>query len=258
MLWAGSAAANSDASAIVRALEAHYQAALTLRAVFLERYSEGRNAIQVESGTVYFSRPGRMRWEYESPETKLFVVDGKHVWFYVPADRTVTRAAVKQSSDWRTPFALLTGKAKLARICARVELVPSAGKGAEAIAAAGNFLLRCLPRSVRPPRRAQDKAEPRGAESMGLPKSADPSGFHELLIETDAAHRLVRVLIREPGQVETEFRFGNWQENIPLPEVLFHFQAPAGVAIVDEAALVPGAEPQGPSRTKVKDAGPRR
>ena len=58
----------AEVSRIVRALEDRYHSANTLKAVFLERYSEGGRVVRVESGTVYFSRPGRMRWEYESPK----------------------------------------------------------------------------------------------------------------------------------------------------------------------------------------------
>ena len=45
------------------------------------------------------------------------------------------------------------------------------------------------------------------------------------------------VVIREPGNIETEFRFGNWEENVPIPEGKFHFQPPPGVAVVDEESL---------------------
>jgi outer membrane lipoprotein carrier protein len=72
-----------DSKAVVRALESRYAHARTLKASFFERYSDGKGAVQSESGTVYFSRPGRMRWDYESPERKLFLVDGTNVWFYV-------------------------------------------------------------------------------------------------------------------------------------------------------------------------------
>ena len=65
--------------------------------------------------------------------------------------------------------------------------------------------------------------------------SSDPS--YQVLFETNAEAQLVRVLIREPGQVETEFRFGNWEENAAIPEIKFHFQPPPGVAIVDEESL---------------------
>ena len=44
------------------------------------------------------------------------------------------------------------------------------------------------------------------------------------------------VVIHE-ADAQTEFRFGNWEENLPIPEAKFHFQPPPGVAIVDEESL---------------------
>ncbi len=194
--------ARADLSAIIRGLEARYQAAKSLKATFLQRRSEGKRVHEIEAGTVYFQRPGRMRWEYESPETKLFVSDGKWVWFYVPADRTVTRAKVKEAEDARVPLAFLTGKARLGRFCRRVELADAH------VLAPQDFALRCLPKSA-------------GA------------GFHEAIVEVTPEYALARIMVREAGDIETEFRFANWQENLAVPEALFHFQAPPGVAIVD-------------------------
>jgi len=203
----------SNVQATVRALEARYERARTLKAIFFERYSDGNGGVAAESGTVYFSRPGRMRWEYESPEQKLFVVDGTNVWFYVPADHTASRAKMKESSDWRTPLALLAGKADLSNLCGKIE---AAGSGPdEQPASPDNAVLRCIPR---------------GYQSPGdVPKN--------VIFETDPGAHLVRVVIREAGNASTEFRFGNWEENIPIPEVKFHFQPPPGVAIVDEESL---------------------
>ena len=66
----------------------------------------------------------------------------------------------------------------------------------------------------------------------------DTSGsLREVLLETDPQARLVRVILREAGNIETEFRFRNWEENIPILEAQFHFQPPPGVTIVDEATL---------------------
>ncbi len=207
-----------DAGPATRALEARYQHARTLRANFFERYADGNGGSASESGTVYFSRPGRMRWEYESPEEKLFIVDGTNVWFYVPADHTASRARLKESSDWRTPLALLTGKADLAKLCRSIQLADAeterrSSRDGRAVPAE-NSLLVCLPRDAA---------------------SNDPS--YQVLFEVDPQSQLVRVLIREPGRVETEFRFGNWEENAEIPEVKFHFQPPPGVAIVDEESL---------------------
>ena len=207
------------AHSLAQKIEQHYARTSTLQAIFLERVLQD-GATRVESGTVYFRRPGKMRWEYESPEPKLFLVDGKHVWLYVPADHTASRAPVKQSSDLRTPLALLTGKVHLSQLCGRIEMADqsaqnsSGGDASERPASSGNIVLRCWPH-----------------------KGAQQESFREILLEVDPDYRLVRVLVREPGNAETEFRFGKWQEGIPLPEAKFHFEPPPGVAIVEEADL---------------------
>jgi outer membrane lipoprotein carrier protein len=219
-LLAVSTNAADDANRIRRALEFRYQHAQTLKAVFYERYSDGNGGVVAESGTVYFSRPGRMRWEYESPEEKLFLVDGKNVWFYVPADHTASRAKLNESSDWRTPLFLLAGKADFSRFCRSIRIAEPVdilgGKPGESALEPGDTLLRCVPRV-----------------SAGAANDA----IRDVLFETDPEAHLVRVVVREAGNVETEFRFGNWQENITISEVKFHFQAPPGVTIVDAEKL---------------------
>src|SRR5580704_14187517 len=179
-----------DAKLAVRALESRYHHAATLKATFFERYSDGSGGVAAESGTVYFSRPGRMRWEYESPEKKLFLVDGMNAWFYVPADHTASRAKMKESSDWRTPLALLAGKANLSELCRDVQLIDPAAQSTkkdEQPLASDDKVLRCVPRGET------------GAASVAE---------QDVLLETDSAAHLVRVVIREPGNIATEFRFG--------------------------------------------------
>jgi len=218
LLLAASAAAEKDVNSLRRELENRYHHARTLKAAFFERYNDGNGGVAAESGSVYFSQPGRMRWEYKSPQEKLFLVDGTNAWFYVPADHTASRAKMKESSDWRTPLALLAGKADLSELCRKVDLVGASApddQGDEPLSP-GNTLMRCIPRG-KPPR----------------PEGNTPY----VLLEADPAVRLVRVVIREAGNAETEFRFGNWEENVAIPEVKFHFQPPPDVAIVDEESL---------------------
>lgn len=206
-------ATKSDAAkSLARLLEEHYRRPRTLQAVFLERYSEGQKESRVESGSVYFRRPGQMRWEYDSPEKKLFLVDGKTTWFYVPYDRTVTKAPVKESSDWRTPLALLTGKADLSRLCQRIDIVNQSG------IPSGHAVLRCVPKEGKDPAGGND--------------------FTEVFLEVDSSSgELARIQIRQPGGIELEYRFGNWKTDVPLAADLFHFEVPMGVAIVDGTAL---------------------
>lgn len=200
------------AKSLAHLLEEHYRHPHTLEAVFLERYNEGRKESRVESGSVYFRRPGQMRWDYDSPEKKLFVDDGKTTWFYVPYDHTVTKTPVKESSDWRTPLALLTGKADLSRLCRQIDLVEQSG------VPNGHAVLRCLPK------------EPKDA--------AGGSDYTEVLLEMDTSSgELARIEIRQPGGIELEYRFGKWQTDVPLSGDLFQFQVPRGVAIVDGTTL---------------------
>jgi outer membrane lipoprotein carrier protein len=181
----------------------------------------------VESGTAYFRRPGKMRWEYESPEKDLFLVDGKTAWFYVPADHTVTRVPAKQSTDLRTPLALLAGEVKVSRVCARVELATR-----EKPTRDGQAVLACTAREAEAQRASRD------AVTDGSPE--DRSGDTVFLEIVRNTGELVRLLVRQGGGVEVEFRFENWRSDPPVPDSLFRFEAPPGVAIVN--GELPGAD----------------
>jgi outer membrane lipoprotein-sorting protein len=220
-----SAQIDPAATPAVRLLESRYRNIKTLKAAFLQTYRDGRSGIQAESGTVYFSRPGRMRWEYESPESKLFIADGKSVWFFVPADRSVTRAPMKESDDWRTPLALLTGKAKLSQLCDRIDL-----STAPPSAQSSHVVLICIPRGTRLPKSpVADDAAQEGALS--------PAPYDRVLLEVDSSTgELADVRVLQAGGVELEFRFGQWQEGLPLQQTLFRFQTPPGVTLLDETA----------------------
>lgn len=210
------ASAVPSVQTIVHGIETRYQHAETLKATFFQSYSESGGRHTAESGTVYFSHPGRMRWDYESPTTKLFLVDGTNAWFYIPTDHTASRAKVKDSSDWRTPIALLAGKANLTQLCQQIQLVdPAAAKSAdEKPLSAVDYVLRCVPRG-----------------------DSQNSDLQTVYLEVNPKYFLVRVIIHETGEVQTEFRFGNWEENIPIPEVKFHFQPPPGVSVVSQDDL---------------------
>src|SRR5712672_978822 len=205
-----------EAGELASRLETRYRGAKTLQATFLERYSENGAVLRTEAGTAYFRRPGKMRWEYDHPEKELFLVDGKTAWFYVPADHTVTRAPAKQSEDLRTPLALLAGRMKISRLCERVELAEG-----EKPLGQGNAVLRCKPRGQK-----QDAAS--GVENV-LGVSSGDAVLFEVARGTG---ELARLIGRQAGGIEVEFRFENWRFDPALPDTMFRFDPPAGVAIV--------------------------
>ncbi len=64
--------------------------------------------IQVASGTMQFSRPGKFRWEYEKPYPQLIVGDGTKVWLHDADLNQVTVRKLDQALG-NTPAALLAG-----------------------------------------------------------------------------------------------------------------------------------------------------
>jgi outer membrane lipoprotein carrier protein len=218
---------NADrVDSLVRVFEARYRGARTLQATFLEEYKDNGRSVRTEAGTAYFRRPGKMRWEYESPEKDIFVVDGKTAWFYVPGDHTVMRVPAKESTDWRTPLALLAGEMKVSRVCARVDLAESEKPESE-----GTVVLRCRVRGAGPGHErgaADDAAARKGGK--------DDTVLFEIARETG---ELARLVVRQSGGVQVEFRFAKWQMNPLVAEAMFHFQVPIGVAIVN-GELPPG------------------
>jgi outer membrane lipoprotein-sorting protein len=127
---------------------------------------------------------------------------------------------VKQSSDWRTPLALLTGKADLSRLCGQIDLTTQSG------VPANHAILRCTPKDAI----HQTAKDPK--------ESSEGKDFTEVLLEVDVfSGELARIEIRQPGGIELEYRFADWQSDIPMPGDLFRFQIPAGVAVVNGVAL---------------------
>jgi outer membrane lipoprotein carrier protein len=50
-----------------------------------------------KQGTVYFKKPGMMRWDYAQPDRIYYVSDGEVLWSYQPADKLVHKMRVKDS-----------------------------------------------------------------------------------------------------------------------------------------------------------------
>ena len=188
---------------VVRAVERRYNQTRTLEADFIQRYTLGSTTL-VESGRVYFQKPGRMRWEYESPEKKLFLADGEYAYFYVPEEQQVRRQSLKQAPDWQATFALLLGRVDLERVLRDLELV----------------------RIHRP-------EEPARWQLRGRAKS-EKQAFEEVWVDLNEAYQVLRIEIRQRDGSLMEFHFRRWRENPPLDPELFRLAVPPGTAWLDE------------------------
>src|SRR6478752_2251118 len=77
MLAPGARAAELSAAQLAQALQLKYDSIKDFSADFSHTYQGGvlRKHL-TERGHVLIKKPGRMRWEYQTPQKKLFVSDG--------------------------------------------------------------------------------------------------------------------------------------------------------------------------------------
>src|SRR5512146_3334677 len=97
---------------IAERVDRHYNALSSLRTEFTEIY-RGGGISRSESGVMYLKKPGRMRWDYQVPQKKVFLTDCKTAWFYVPGEKQARRTSVKNLDDFRSPLRYLLGHSKL-------------------------------------------------------------------------------------------------------------------------------------------------
>ena len=87
--------ADVDASQLAQSLQKKYDGVKDFSADFIHTYEGGvlRKKI-TERGRLLIKKPGKMRWEYRSPEEKLFIGDGRDAWLYLPAEKQVRRSSM--------------------------------------------------------------------------------------------------------------------------------------------------------------------
>jgi outer membrane lipoprotein carrier protein len=95
----------------IRSLRARF--AQTSRNVAFEGADASGGAAEAK-GRVEFAKPGRMRFEYESPEPSLVVSDGATLWIYDPAAKEVQVLPVSGGFLSAAAIQFLLGEGRLA------------------------------------------------------------------------------------------------------------------------------------------------
>src|SRR5215471_8579127 len=119
-----------DLNSLIDGLQRKYSKMQGLGADFVQVYMGSDGRVIREAGELLLRRPGKARWEYKSPERKLFVSDGKKVFFYVYGEKTATVSSIKETVDPQIPFLFLLGRGNLRNDFLRIEVAtgePAAG-----------------------------------------------------------------------------------------------------------------------------------
>lgn len=191
-------AAALDVHSLAQRVDHHYNQLHSLKASFNETY-EGLGMQRDESGTLLLEKPGRMRWNYTAPRSKLFVLDGKYAWFYARGDPQVQRIPAKQLDDLRSPLRFLLGHTQLEKELTNLSVSSAAN---------GNYTLTGQPKG-------QEKRVPRLAITIM------PDGT------------ITGIEMEEGDGAITRFAFTGEHANVPIPAETFHFTPPAGIPVID-------------------------
>ena len=187
------------ADRLIRQIELRYGRMRGLAAEFEQTYSAPGKRERRERGRLVLQRPRRMRWEYDPKPGKLFIVNGRDVWFYVPADREATHADVNNVSDARFPFLFLLGQTDLRREFRSITLVENAGQ-------VETRLLRLVPRRAS-------------------------TGLREIFLEAYPDGRILKVKQVDESGAVSEVTLTNMRENFIAPADAFEFLPPPGVTV---------------------------
>lgn len=200
-------ASDSGVSEVASRVDRRYNHLTTLKSQFQESY-RGAGLTRDESGELWLQKPGKMRWQYEQPTPKLFVVDGKDAFFYVPSERQVRRMPAKKLDDFRSPIRYLLGHTKLQSEFDKLSISSEQPKQA------GNVVIEGVPKGM------EDRVQ-------------------RVVLEINPSDQIARIAIEEIDGSTTEFSFRDIQENIAVSSNLFHFSPPQGVEVVEGQDVEP-------------------
>jgi outer membrane lipoprotein carrier protein len=194
------------AEEVAAALQRKYDTIRDFTADFTQVYVGGvlrRRA--TESGTVAIKKPGKMRWDYQRPEKKVFISDGERMYLYVPADKQVTISPVPDEDRATSAVLFLMGKGNLTR---DFNVSYAAGSPAAPDGPPDTYTLRLDPRI-------------RQAE------------YDWLEIAVDRETLQIKELTAGDAQGgRSTFRFSNFKENARLADKMFVFTVPRGTDVI--------------------------
>jgi outer membrane lipoprotein carrier protein len=184
-----------------RTLQEKYDRVKDFTADFTHLYEGGvLKKKSTERGTVVIKKPGRMRWDYTSPEKKLFVSDGHTVYSYIPADKQVIVSEMPAGDEATTAVLFLTGKGNLTR----------------------DFTVSY-----------NDTGETPDTWALRLDPRQKQNDYDWLIIVVDRRTMQIRGLTaadRQGGR--SSFAFTNYRENAGVADKAFEFKIPRGVDVI--------------------------
>ena len=190
-----------DAATIVKKLQERYDETRAFRAEFRqETRIASVGASDVAEGTVVFKKPGKMRWDFQTPQVQQIVSDGTTLWIHQPTQSQVLKMPFRGGFVSTTPVSFLLGVGKITD-------------------------------EFRP------QADPRGCSAtrlyVGLAAKNTEESLGGLAFGVDrASFDIVEAAVTDPIGNVTTLTFTNVARNVDVPDATFQFVVPPGVDVI--------------------------
>ena len=184
-------------------LEQFFKQVQSMRADFTQTViSENRRSAEKSQGVLQMQRPGKFRWEYQTPYEQQIIANGEKLWIYdVEMEQVIVKKLDLALGD--TPAVLLSGGANIAdRFNVKEISVDSEGESSL-------YWLQLLPKQQE-------------------------ASFEKLLLAFAGDNLQIMELKDAFGQI-TRLTFSNLEQNPVINSSVFSFEPPAGVDVIDEA-----------------------
>lgn len=184
-------------------LEQFFKQVQSIRADFTQTViSENRRSAEKSQGVLQMQRPGKFRWEYQTPYEQQIIANGEKLWIYdVEMEQVIVKKLDLALGD--TPAVLLSGGANIAdRFNVKEISVDSEGESSL-------YWLQLLPKQQE-------------------------ASFEKLLLAFAGDNLQIMELKDAFGQI-TRLTFSNLEQNPAINSSVFSFEPPAGVDVIDEA-----------------------
>jgi len=110
----GEEAGEPSAATILAKVQARYGSIERMQALFKQvTFNATMAKEQTASGFYYAEKPGKVRWDYETPEAQHLVISGGKVLFYVPTDKQLVYSDAGQVEELKALLDLLGGKGNI-------------------------------------------------------------------------------------------------------------------------------------------------
>jgi len=191
-----------DLNTLIDGVDKAFASMKDFQAKFIQISKNPVNQSQQDEGLLYLTRDKKMRVDYQKPEEKHFISNGKTLFTYVPANRQVTQDVVKDSMVEQFPIMFLLGRSGLRKEFKEVRFLNVKPMFE------GDQVLRLTPN-----RKSQD--------------------IERIEIEVNPRTNLIdRMTILNTDKSSTDFAFLEIEINRNIPASTFEFTPPQGIRVV--------------------------